>query len=243
MTDKEDEKPIALEAYEALAERYAALVDTKAENAYIERPATLSLLPSVKGKQVLDAGCGPGSYSEWLVLKGAFVLALDVSPKMVQLAKQRLGSLVEVRQADLSKPLIFLKDESFDIVLCPLVLDYIRDWNSIFTEFFRVLQNEGLFIFSVEHPFTELITYGKDDYFITELGKTEWRGFGITVQMPHYRRPLEAMIAPLVETGFLVEQIIEARPTEKCQQHDPETYEKLSKRPSFLCIRARKQYP
>lgn len=70
MRNQEGEKPIALDAYEALAERYAALVDSKAENAYCERPATLSLLPDVKGKRVLDAGCGPGSYSEWLVLPG-----------------------------------------------------------------------------------------------------------------------------------------------------------------------------
>ncbi|WP_279387450.1 hypothetical protein [Rubrobacter taiwanensis] len=36
---------------------------TVALEAY-ERPATLSLLPDVAGKRVLDAGCGPGVYSE-----------------------------------------------------------------------------------------------------------------------------------------------------------------------------------
>jgi ubiquinone/menaquinone biosynthesis C-methylase UbiE len=241
MADQKDERPIALDAYEVLAERFAALADTKAENAYVERPATLSLLPSVKGKRVLDAGCGPGSYSEWLVQRSATVLALDASPKMVQLAKQRLGSRAEVRQADLSKPLVFLKDKSFYIVLCPLVLDYIRDWSSVFTEFHRVLKNEGFLIFSVEHPFWRLIKSSKANYFLTEFTRTEWRGFGITVQMPHYQRPLEAMITPLVETGFIVENIIEARPTMECKQHDPETYEQLSKRPSFLCIRAKKK--
>ena len=61
-TKRNDGKPIALEAYEVLAERYAAIVDSKGENAYVERPATLSLLPDVKGKRILDAGCGPGSY-------------------------------------------------------------------------------------------------------------------------------------------------------------------------------------
>lgn len=72
---KPEEEPIALEAYEKLAERYAALIDTKAENAYYERPATLSLLPDVKGKRVLDAGCGSGLYSEWLLDHGAEVEA------------------------------------------------------------------------------------------------------------------------------------------------------------------------
>src|SRR5687768_2819173 len=104
MTDK----PIAFDAYETLAEAYAAAIDTKPHNAYYERPATLSLMPEVKGKRVLDAGCGPGIYSEWLIEHGAEVVAVDASPKMIELAKQRLGPTTDVRQADLSKPLTFL---------------------------------------------------------------------------------------------------------------------------------------
>ena len=63
--------PIALAAYETIAEAYAAHIDTKPHNAYYERPATLSLFPDVKGKRVLDAGCGPGVYAEWLAHRGA----------------------------------------------------------------------------------------------------------------------------------------------------------------------------
>ena len=39
-----NEKPLALEAYEQIAEAYAERVDTKAHNAYYARPAILSLL-------------------------------------------------------------------------------------------------------------------------------------------------------------------------------------------------------
>jgi hypothetical protein len=39
------DQPIALDAYQALAEAYAAVIDTKPHNAYYERPATLSLMP------------------------------------------------------------------------------------------------------------------------------------------------------------------------------------------------------
>jgi 2-polyprenyl-3-methyl-5-hydroxy-6-metoxy-1,4-benzoquinol methylase len=69
--------PLAQDAYNALAEAYAQRVDTKAHNAYYERPATLSLLPEVRDKRVLDAGCGPGVYAEWLADHGAQVLALE----------------------------------------------------------------------------------------------------------------------------------------------------------------------
>ena len=97
-----NDKPIALDAYEILAESYASVVDTKPHNAYYERPATLSLLPEVNGKRVLDAACGPGVYCEWLLSRGAEVVALDASSRMVELAKQRVGNTVDayVRQSD-----------------------------------------------------------------------------------------------------------------------------------------------
>ncbi len=83
-------EPIAQQAYDLLAEAYAAQVATKLHNAYYERPATLSLLPDVQGKRVLDAGCGPGIYSELLLDRGAEVVALDANATMIRLAQQRL---------------------------------------------------------------------------------------------------------------------------------------------------------
>ncbi|MGB9736974.1 class I SAM-dependent methyltransferase [Chloroflexus sp.] len=101
-------KPIAQQAYDLLAERYAEQVLTKPHNAYYEHPAMLSLLLDVRGKCVLDAGCGPGIYSELLLDRGAEVVAVDANPKMVRLAQQRLQDRAQVFQADLGQPLTFL---------------------------------------------------------------------------------------------------------------------------------------
>ncbi len=239
MKNRRGKDPIALQAFETLAERYASLVDTKPENAYYERPAVFSLLPGVKGKRILDAGCGPGSYSEWLVEHGAEVIAIDVSPRMVQLAKQRLGKRVEVHQADLGKPLGFLEDKTFDIIISPLVLDSIEDWESVFVEFSRLLCNSGLLVFSMEHPFLKFTESVEKDYFATELIETEWRGFGIPIKVPSYRRSLGSMVSALTATGFVIESIVEPRPTEMFKKKDPDTHQRLSKKPGFLCIRAR----
>ena len=57
--------------YDEVAEKYAEDTDINAFNASYERPAMLSLLPDVKGMSVLDAGCGSGFYTEWLVSHGA----------------------------------------------------------------------------------------------------------------------------------------------------------------------------
>ena len=235
------EEPLAQEAYDTLAEPYAALIDTKAHNAYYERPATLSLLPEVAGKRVLDAGCGPGVYAEWLAERDAEVVAFDANEKMVRLARKRLGDSVQVVRAELGRQLDFLEDESLDLVLAPLVLDYVREWGPVFAEFYRVLCPGGLLVFSMEHPFAKFYTYhDTGNYFETELVHWEWRGFGIPVRVPSYRRSLSGVLNPLLEAGFVVERILEPVPTDDFREAEPEDYEELIRRPGFLCVRARK---
>jgi len=242
MDDDRPEEPIALVAYDALAESYAALVDTKPHNAYYERPATLSLLPNVSGKRVLDAGCGPGVYAEWLVGRGAEVVAVDVNEKMVRLAKERLGTSVRVIRADLAQPLDFLADRSFDLVLSPLALDYVRDWRAVFCEFHRVLRTGGHLVFSTGHPAADFfVHHDTGNYFEIELLDYEWSGFGTPVRVPFYRRPLDEVINPLLETGFALERLLEPTPTEEFREKLPEDYAELSRRPGFLCVRAVKR--
>ncbi len=236
---KVEKKPVAQDAYDQLAEAYAALVDTKPHNAYYERPATLSLLPDVAGKHVLDAGCGPGAYAEWLVEHGAIVEAFDANQKMVHLAQQRLGNRVAVRQADLEQPLDFLPDSSFDLVVAPLVMDYIRDWEAAFGEFHRVLKPGGVLVFSMEHPFAKFDDHRlTSNYFHVERVEYTWRGFGKPVSVPSYRRPLSAVINPLLRAGFILDQVLEPLPTAEFKQQDPGDYEKLSSSPGFICVRA-----
>ena len=236
-----DDKPIALDAYETLAESFASVIDTKPHNAYYERPATLSLLPEVQGKRVLDAACGPGAHAQWLIARGAEVVGVDASQKMIELAKRRLGEGADVRYADLRKPLTFLESESFDIVLSPLTMEYIEDWLSTFKEFHRVLRPGGHFILSVSHPFSDYTYFKSKNYFETELVGSVWKGFGAeSVHMPSYRRSLEATLNPIIDAGFHLEKILEPRPTEEFKRADPKDYEKLLQQPVFLCIRARK---
>ena len=232
--------PIALRAYEKLARRYAALVDEKAENAFYEMPAMLSLLPHVGGKRVLDAGCGPGRYAEWLADRGAEVVGLDVSPAMIRLARRRVGKRAEFRVADLGRPLDFLKSGSFDLVIAPLVMDHIEDWRPLFGEFNRVLKGFGLLVFSCGHPFADHDDHPDTDYFAIEYVVDKWRGFGVPVAMPSYRRPLAPILEALAETGFAIENLLEPCPGEEVRRRDPEAYEKRRRLPSLIVLRARK---
>ena len=150
-----------IEAWEMLAESYAAHVDTKPHNAYYDRPALLSLLPDLDGRKVLDAGCGPGAYAVALLDGGAEVVGIDAAPTMITLARNRAGNRARFHVADLDEPLDFLDDESFDIVLCALVLGSFKDLAHIFTEFHRLLRKPGVLVFSEGHPFHEYMLWIK----------------------------------------------------------------------------------
>jgi SAM-dependent methyltransferase len=242
MKSAKKSRPLAQNTYTAIAEAYAAAVDTKPHNAYYERPATLSLLPDVHGKSVLDAGCGPGVYSEWLVARGARVIALDANRKMVRLARQRLGDKVRVILADLDAPLDFLAEASFDIIVCPLVMDYIRDWDATFAEFCRLLRPGGCLVFSIGHPFYDYDQLRQTcNYFEVELAEFTWTGFGKPVKMLSYRRPLNQVFNPLLKAGFILEQVLEPIPTVEFKQAAPEDYAQLIKSPGFMCLRALKR--
>ncbi len=234
--------PIAQHAYNQIAEEFARIIDTKPHNAYYERPATLSLLGEVSGQRVLDAGCGPGAYAEWLVKHGAQVVAVDANRKMVRLAKERLAGKAMVRLANLEEPLTFLEDSSFDIILSALVMDYVKDWTVPFTEFYRLLRARGMLIFSIAHPFEEFEAHRQtSNYFQIERVEYKSTGFGKSVVMPSYRRPLSEVLNPLIEAGFNLDKILEPLPSEEFRQADPEDYEQLMRSPGFMCLRAVKR--
>jgi len=156
MDSPERKRFVAYEAYEKLADEYAKRVDTKPHNAYLEMPATLSLMPDVDGKRVLDAGCGTGRYTRWLLDHGAEVVGFDGSPRMLEHAKRKAGE-ADLRLHDLRDPLDFLEDASMDLVVAALVMGYVEDWGPVLGEFRRVLKGDGALVMSTEHPSIDFI--------------------------------------------------------------------------------------
>lgn len=154
--NKKSTKENIIAAYEKMAERYHQRIDKKPHNAFYDRPNTLGLIgEGVKGKTILDAACGPGKYAEVLLGKGANVTGFDLSPKMVEFAKERNGGVGEFFVHDLTAPMHMFTEKQFDIVMCALALHYIEDWSLTVKEFNRVLKPKGEVIVSIEHPFFE----------------------------------------------------------------------------------------
>lgn len=227
------------ELYRSRAATYVARAEDNAMNALYERPALQALVGPVSGLRVLDAGCAGGGHSEWLVSQGCRVVGIDSSPEMVALFRKRLGHAATVHQADLARPLPFLKDGSFDLVLSSLTLHYVRDWAVPLGELHRVLRPGGRLVFSTHHPFFDLEASDSGLYRRTELVQERWKGFGkAPVTVRFYRRPLGAISAALADAGFTVRRMVEPEPSAELERRWPDVYTWLRRQPAFLLVDA-----
>ena len=232
---------IAYDAYKKLADKYAEIIDIKPHNAEYERPGLLKVMPPVKGKNVLDAGCGSGSLTHWLIELGADVIGLDASPHMLEHAQKRVQGKANLILHDLREPLDFLDDNTVDLVTSSLVLHYVDNLELDFGEFYRVLKLGGYLVFSIGHPFTDFVYRPSDNYYDVEVISFDWAGFtDEPVTVSSYRRSLEGYTEALATAGFIIERLTEPIPTEKFKEQLPESYARHIANPLFMVIRARK---
>ena len=118
----------------------------------LEEPLVERLLGDIHGLEILDLGCGTGRHSMRMAGAGARITALDFSSRMLAEARKKAGeSDVRFQLHDLSQPLPF-PPESFDRVLCALVVDHIEDLDKLFAEMHRVCRPTSNVIVSGMHP-------------------------------------------------------------------------------------------
>jgi len=103
-------------------------------------------LPLRGDERVLDAGCGTGRVTELLAerLPSGHLVALDGSPSMIEIARERLavlGDRVEFVVADLSQPLPLA--EPVDAVLSTATFHWIADHDALFANLAAVLRPGG----------------------------------------------------------------------------------------------------
>jgi ubiquinone/menaquinone biosynthesis C-methylase UbiE len=228
--------PDAAEVYDRVAEAYDRHARQSGHNAYCERPGTLSLLPDVAGKAVLDVGCGSGIYAEWLAARGARVTGLDASPRMLDLARRNVSAGHFLRH-DLRDPLP-IPDESFDVAVCALVLDYIDELAPVYRELHRVLTGGGVLACSFSHPFLDY-RRPRPDYFTPGVLEAAFPNLGVTV--PCFQRSLQDVLVPALAAGFALTGLLEPRPLPEYRDVAPERYARLVASPAFLCVRFRKE--
>ncbi len=183
----------------------------------------LKLLGNVKGKTILEIGCGGGQNSIVLAKWGAKPVGVDLSEEQIKHArklakKERVSISFHVgNMEDLSA----FKDQTYDIVLSSFALDYVDNLPKTFQETHRVLKKSGLFVFAVVHPIAQrgrVVRYGKrrmwaiTNYYDRRKRPWKWHTEKQTANFNTGHRTLQDYFDLLVKTGFQVERILEPEP-------------------------------
>ncbi|MEZ9834482.1 class I SAM-dependent methyltransferase [Vibrio breoganii] len=221
--------------YTKFADQYASVVQNNIYNALLERPSILALMEVKPQQKILDLGCGSGEHAKEIQAKGGIVTCVDLSEEMVELAKSNATPFHAYAQ-DLSEGLPSEDDSIYDWVIAPLVIHYLEDLTSLFKEVKRVLKPGGRFLFSTHHPMNDSESSPSGNYFAIERITEEWNTIGEPVEVSFYRRSLQDLFGSIFAAGFLVSAVSEGTPSPAIADISPETYERLSKNPSFIYI-------
>jgi SAM-dependent methyltransferase len=186
--------------------------------------AELRLLGEVRGKRVLDLGCGAGQASIALALQGAHAIALDASAAQLARAR-RLAEAEEVRVewhcGDLAD-LAFLRADSIDLAFSSHVLAEVEDLDRVLRQVHRVLRLGAAFVFSYEHPVA--LCTGRDEAGVgmlplglREVRRSYFERAPVTVDregetITLYPRTIGDVFAAAGRAGFRIDVLLEPEP-------------------------------
>ncbi len=213
---------------------------------YLNTPAFFEMLPDINGLAGLDIGCGEGYNTRLLAKQALSVTAIDISDVFISYAQEKedeypLGIKYKIASAaDLP-----FENNSFDFVTGFMSFMDIPETEKVLAEAFRVLKPNGFLQFSIEHPCfsthyrenlrndngrTYAIAVG--DYFYNPNGEiTEWI-FSSTpkeikqsmkkFKVPKFTHTISEWLNLLINTGFVLEEIREPRPTDEIVKKCPQ---------------------
>lgn len=246
-----DNKELAIYDDEKFFNNYIDL--RNAQNNYndmIEQPIVFALLGDTAGKTVMDIGCGYGAMTIKIANQGAKrVFGIDVSEKMIEKGK-RENPHENIEYRVMSAEELACLGEKFDVVVSCLALHYIEDFGKLFQDIYNLLNDQGHFVFSMEHPvytaskFTQKWIDGPDgraaafvmDHYGEEgVRNIEWLEKSVT----KYHHKVDTVFNSLIDAGFVFEKVIEPSPDEALIRRVPRTAHELH-RPAYLIVKCRK---
>jgi 2-polyprenyl-3-methyl-5-hydroxy-6-metoxy-1,4-benzoquinol methylase len=148
--------------FDAIAEKFAARLQPldlrtvaryhEPEHPWFSKEFRFQLLGNLRGKQVLDVGCGEGTNSVLMAKYGARVTGVDISPGSIEVCRQRAQlDGVESQTQFLCSPLetVSLPAESIDIIWGDGILHHvIPELDTVLHQLMRWAKPGALFVFS-----------------------------------------------------------------------------------------------
>jgi len=185
---------------------------------YTARPHVMALCEPLAGKAVLDLGCGEGYCSRMLAQRGARVQGLDLSPRMIELARtaeqaQPLG----IRYDTADAATVDLGEASVDLVVAVFLFNYldVAQMRRTMANVHRMLRPGGSFVFAVPHPAFAFMRRESAPPFYFDVGGAGyysardslfggriWKRDGTALDVQLVHKTLEDYFAGLRDAGF-----------------------------------------
>ena len=207
-------------------------------------PTIMRLVGDIRGKRVIDVGCGSGYLTARLATKGSQVVGVDPSKEMIKIAKREYGHIPRLEFHNLS-----IEDFSrqypsarFDVAVSNMSLVTIPELDKALGAISCLLPRKGVFVFNITHPcfynqYRKYESIGAFQYHISHAQKGSFfisadRG-GLPSPTTHFHRPLQEYFRSLRDASFIVDELVEPFPSSDVQK----LYPKPWGMPHFLSIR------
>jgi ubiquinone/menaquinone biosynthesis C-methylase UbiE len=186
-------------AYDIASKKYAETCFYELYNKPLDKKLYDLFFERVVNKgQVLEIGCGPGEIANYLKMKGVDIIGIDLSDKMVEIAKS-LNPFIVFRVGDIFD-LKFENNSIAGIVAPYLIVNFtLEDVLNAFSEMNRVLMPHGQLLLSFHSGDEELVI---DDFF--EKGNS----------IPYTFFNPDKIVETLEKTGFRIIEYINRMPYE-----------------------------
>ena len=216
-----------IQKWDDAADAWIDLPDRNEWRRHFQLPFVSDLLGDVGNATILDIGCGEGEYARVLSKKGAIVLGIDSSPRLIEAANAHKrpgeGNLA-FRVGDASN-LESIEDGSFDICLSMMCFMAIPKFREAVEELARILKPNGRAILTTLHPcFTgpharvrpdENTDFYTNDHYFSEEWFEDNLSEGIKASLPFLHRTLENLIMPFLNSGLALQGLFEPNPTDE----------------------------
>ena len=196
-------------------------LDPPADTAYGLEYA-FHLLGDVRGKTVLDLGCGTGENIVPLLERGARVIGIDISPDLIAIAQKRSSDAnLEASVMVGSAYETGLPDESVDVIFCMALIHHL-DIKLVRDEMLRVLRKGGAVILREPVRFQGVCLGAQ---FAARTG----RHFGVRAPPdprrtghhdPAFQGRADSLFSAAVRTAGLPRTALAERCRQESQQHD-----------------------
>ena len=185
--------------------------------------AEIGALPDVRGKDVVELGCGTAYFSAWLAKRGARVVGVDVTPAQLETARRcQRETGIEFQLIEASAEDVPLPDASFDLVVSEYGASIWCDPALWLAEASRLVRPGGELVFLRNSTLT--ILCAPDEGPIQErlmrpqfgMYRMEWPGAdeGVEFHPPHGE-----LVRLLRENGFEIEALFELQAPEGAENH------------------------